>query len=481
MQTDSPPPMTASASASDQPPDRGKLSVGALGRAVLAILPAFWVTFGLLSILAQLIPSAAIRDAVLTAFARGDLTHDDAPWLDAERGTNQYDDCLVFSMPLLRTGNIVEDAVSPRIIHAWWTDDGRWLSECQTLHEIAAGTLPEEIAADAAPFHRYLHGSMVVASLMLPVFGVSTMRVVLKAACYALLGFIMLRSLLDGIAALRRQRDWRQRTRLTNVGIGAVATVLALLYGLPYFGQSVAHGPSEIVLFGFLIFCTYVNLATAPPFLFFAAILLFACLTSAFGFIFHPLPMGLAVLVGILSLQSQQGTRPLDFARRLVAGGAVYTGGVAGCLLLKQVLAGIVFETPVWAPFFDQVFYRMSGETGYERDNLSQLATNLYVCLPNLGIGSPAVATAIVGLSMGILIAALAAIAVTRGPWAPTLQIGGLALSALVILGWFVMFRNHTIIHACWQVRLLAWPIATGPLAALLLYAAFRFEKPGSA
>lgn len=479
MQTHRPQPMTAPAS--NQPLDRGTLSIRALGRAVLAVLPAFWVTFGLLSVLAQIIPSAAIRDAVLTAFAAGDLTHDDAPWLDAERGTNQYDDCLVFSMPLLRAGNIVEDAVSPRIIHAWWTDDGRWLSECQTLHEIAAGTLPEAIAADAVPFHRYLHGSMVVASLMLPVFGVSTMRVVLKATGYALLAFIVLRSLLDAVAVLRRPRDWRQPTRLANVGIGAVATVLALLYGLPYFGQSVAHGPSEIVLFGFLVFCTYVNLATARPFLFFAAILLFACLTSAFGFIFHPLPMGLAVLVGVLSLQSQPGTRPLEFVRLLVAGGAVYTGGVAGCLLLKQVLAGLIFDTPVWAPFFDQVFYRMTGETGYERDNLSQLAANLYVCLPNLGIDSTSAAMAVIGLSLGLLIAAMAAIAIARGPQAPTLQIGGLALSALVIFGWYVVFQNHTIIHACWQVRLLAWPIATGPLAALLVYAAFRLEKRGSA
>ncbi|MSO89938.1 MAG: hypothetical protein EXQ89_08260 [Rhodospirillaceae bacterium] len=465
----------------DQPPDRGKLSVGALGRAVLAVLPAFWVTFGLLSVLAQLIPSAAIRDAVLTAFAGDDLTHDDAPWLDSKRGTNQYDDCLVFSMPLLRTGDVVQDAVSPRIIHAWWTDDGRWLSECQTLHEIAAGTLPDEIAADAAPFHRYLHGSMVVASFLLPVFGVATMRTVLKATCYALLGFLVLRSLMEAVAVLRRPRDWRQRPRLANAGIGAVATVLALLYGLPYFGQSVAHGPSEIALFGFLIFCTYVNLATAPPFLFFAAILLFACLTSAFGFIFHPLPMGLAVLVGILSLQSRPGTRPRDFVQLLAAGGTVYTGGVAGCLLLKQVLAGLVFETPVWAPFFDQVFYRMTGETGFERDNLSQLAANLYVCLPNLGIGSSPVAMGIIGLSLGSLLAAQAAIAIIRGPRAPNLQIGGLALSALVIFGWYVVFRNHTIIHACWQVRLLAWPIATGPLAALLLYAAFRLEKPGPA
>jgi hypothetical protein len=58
-----------------------------------------------------------------------------------------------------------------------------------------------------------------------------------------------------------------------------------------------------------------------------------------------------------------------------------------------------------------------------------------------------------------VLAIGLGALAMVRRP---TLDSRILALSNLPIFGWFVVFHQHTIVHAWFMDRMLVWPLATG-------------------
>jgi hypothetical protein len=305
-----------------------------------------------------------------------------------------------------------------------------------------------------------VHGYRIPFHLLISVTSLADIRVIYRAAVVALLILILAAQLYRSVRAFAVSDRSQAVAALAFAG---VAGSLLLFSGIDLFAQSLTHGPSDMILYAafawlsFKAFKSGVNLELKVAAL--------AALAFGFDFLHGTVPMMLAIVIGSTSFQAfaaQAHIRGVELVRLVGAFVLGLGGAVAAKLLAVMILIGwdgIVL-------FFEQLVYRVGGVDF----PLADVARKLLSSSPLLGWGFVRLPyVALLLSSFAATGAALLLLFKRMAAWRKMAVLTAL-LSIGVILAWYALFRNHTVLHAGFMVRLLAWPIGMG-LACLLLAA----------
>lgn len=435
------------------------LAVGALaGIAIfLAALALAWASLGAGNdrLLAQ----------VRAGFASGSLRAE-ASWLfgDTDIGVHQFNDCLILFQAADARASRWQRAVSPlSVAPSAAAETG---GACAQLAALAAGSP----AAPPRFYHRYVHLHTTLVRLLVPALGVAGTRELYRLT----LSLLLLGALGYLLAALARGG------RIESNGVLlVVAAVFARWFGLESFGQSLGHAPADGCALAFLLFLA--RSAAERPLSRRAALIgaaLFGGATMAFELLTGGLPLGLAMVVGLVPVALDDREPPLP---AMANAALAYGAAAASCLLAKLALAAAVFGPAALADSAGQLLFRTGLSHAPNHDQpagwgaffghawagLDSLAPGMHW----LVAGSLALALVAGGWGYGVL---------RRAPEAAERDRAvALAASALVPPLWLVIFWQHSSEHAWFMDRLLTWPIAAG--VALFLLAVRRLPRQPTA
>ena len=409
------------------------------------------------------------RSNVRAAFASGELLPGANKALgNTILGVHQFNDCLILGMSIdQRPGLERELLVSPiRTAFSAAVEDrgvGATLpptiversdpaEPCPVLYHLAEGDTP---LTGVEYYHRYLHGQTILVRYLLPVMSVDMIRLVYSS----LLSLTVTAGFAYSLVMLATG------VRLATYLVWAVVFVaFSRWFGLESFGQSLSHGPSDLIIVAYLLFLCIASRRGlgAPALLISSAV--FGSLTMIFEFLTGGLPLGAALMIGLIPLAFRQ-----DAARLRIAGVTLqcllaFATAAVTCIVLKIIIALATFGLGVLPDFFDALGKRMSiGDTS---------------TMPNGGLllfGSKIIG-GLSGLAgnMRLLAGLTIALAAGAGLWGFTTirtcslsdrlreQALFLLASNVVIPVWLAAFWQHTIQHAWFMDRILVWPIASG-------------------
>jgi hypothetical protein len=389
-------------------------------------------------------------------------------------------DCLVFAMLVLpqdegraREAFSPNLAVSPLLPLAMADPaGGETAPPCLRLAELLA---PGAERLPAKRYHRYLHGQRVATALLLPLLGPVGLQDAVFLALNGALGGLFL---LAGLRAARRRRQgdagWRR-----DAGFAGIGLLLVTSYGLPALGVWVSHALSDLVLVGFLwaLWLLPGREGAGPAWLLGA----FGCGVALFEFLTGGLPLG----GGLVLLMAALADRPGGALRSLAA----FLAGVTLPFLLKVGIAALVFpdtlqgadaaafehrlfgpiapEVPAqllaaWSPMAGFDLHRVD-ESPFFRLRYLLFRLQGYYWQMGFGLGD-AGRVLIRGSLIGLVLLALPAMrrdAMRAGP-----ALG----AALLLIAWYLVFLNHSALHAVWMARcMVIFPAALWVLALPLL------------
>jgi hypothetical protein len=438
----------------------------AIGAAVAAAL--------LLAILAtEYLPAGAARKHLQQSFAEGSLQDQD--WLseDRVRGPNQYNDCLLVMMIRFRTSPW-SSAVAPDVIFNSYPPfhdaQGKPVPECTIARAAVAGDNPRGIFKPVQYFSygRYIHAYRIPFNLLIRYFDVGPIRAAYRICAILLLLATIAAQLGRVASAMRASRPARAVAASCFAGIAAA---LLLFSGLDLFAQSLTHGPSDILLFSAFAWLSLrgplSNIRADGE----AAAL--GALAFGFDFLHGTIPMMLAILVGCAALRAFGNALPVRWPSivRLVA---AFTTGIFAAVAVKLAALWSVLGWGGVTSFFGRLIYRINGDSFTLKDEVWALGAAAH----EIGWGVTWVAVLVV--AAGLAGALFALVRAVSGPVEPEKRqaiVAALA-SIAVIFVWYIVFRNHTALHAGWMVRLLAWPIGMGCACLALALASGR--KPAA-
>jgi hypothetical protein len=419
----------------------------------LAAFALFWVASALS--LGRDVPAA--RANVAAAFASGALGDEDYRAGDTRIGWHQFNDCLILWQAIDQRGATARLAVTPLSDpHQAET------SRCGRLRAFAAGGAA---AGEPYHYHRYLHGHTVAARFLLPVMSVEAIRLLHQLT----LTFIVLAGIGIGLWGLAVGEH-----RAESLFWLMLFLAFARWFGLESYGQSLGHGPSDIVHLSFLLF-----LATAGvrggigrrTALLSAGI--FGALVMIFEFLTGGIPLGLAAVIGGLPFALKVEERR-ELAGTIVACLAAFCAAALTCYAAKLALALIVFgpDSLVDTALQLQMRAGLGGRAG-ETAGLGAIdaAKKLVKGFEGPAAGMPALALGTVALAVlagyWALRRLLAADDADLRQRALAVLLSNLAIAAMLLLLW-----QHTLVHFWFMSRVFAWTI--GSALALFLLAALR-------
>jgi len=409
--------------------------------------------------------TAKVRDAFDSRVVRSE-----GAWLggNIDVGAHQWNDCLVLHQAINRHAPTEQLIVSPLYT-------GPLLPMHDPCPYAAAFARGHPIAVQPAFYHRYLHGHTVLARLLLTTFSVGEMRLLYSS----MIALLLMLGIVQAIAALAKG-DHVQESVFWLITLFAFAR----FFGLESVGQSMAHGPADLVLVGFVLFltrCSATGGLSPRQVPMVAAI--FGALTIIFEFLTGGIPLGLALLIGGLPFALQ----PLRKSEGEALGRIVAEAVLAFCvsilvvIAIKAVLIVAVFGADAFGPIARQFSYRIglaAPEVGGEDDN--GIATLIANIIANLGV---------LATGQAIMAALLLLISMCAGGWAlirlarcgdAAISANAIALAAsnLAIVGWMIVFMHHTAQHARFMDRILVWIIASGfSLFALAVMNGYTYRR----
>lgn len=394
------------------------------------------------------------RDVIavpVNAAFKGGVLDRDAAWLhgDTAIGAHQYNDCLILFQALDDRAPAARRAVSPLSVPVD-TD-----SSCAVLADFAAGVSDPPVRH----YHQYLHAHTTLARLLLPSLDVSGLRglykllivvTLLAGIGYALIGMVRGRRMVEHLAWL------------------AVFLAFARWFGLESFGQSLGHGPADLVILVFLLFLLRgsTNAPLGPR----AAILAaaaFGALTVQFEFLTGGLPLGLAIMVGAVPIALAERD---DLAAVHLRAILAYLVAAVTTMAAKLVLVTLTFGGDAVVDLARQFLFR----TGVSHISARDTPVGLAEFVDHGWAGLEALAPGMHGLTAGMLV-----LATVAGIWgyrqlrdvpdtARRYRAAALLGSMLVPPLWMVVFWQHTAQHAWFMDRILVWNIAAGALLFIL-------------
>lgn len=403
--------------------------------------------------------SAAVAGAVNAAFAEQALDRESS-WRfgDTEIGAHQYNDCLILYQAMDQRAPAARLAISPLSVPVK-TDDS-----CAVLADVAAG----QAAPAPRYYHQYLHAHTTLARMLVPAMGVSGLRGLYKLA----LTIALLAGIGTAVIAMTRRRRVAAHAAWL-----AIFLVFARGFGLESFGQSLGHGPADLVAVGFLLFVQRMSVERALSGR--AAVLasgVFGALTMQFEFLTGGLPLGLAIVIGALPLALAQDA---GMGATLLRATAAYATGAVVTALCKLALVAITFGGAALVAFGRQFLFRAGLSDVSQRDvpvGPGEFGDHLWAGLEGMAPG------------MHALIVGLLLIAVAAGIWGwrrlrreggvARLRANAIAASMLVPPLWLVALWQHSAQHAWFMDRILAWDIAAGAMLFALAIGADARREP---
>jgi len=433
-----------------------------LARAMLAaaiVALGVFLAFFALAYLSLGTDRAALTARINAAFVDGTLDPQ-ASWRhgDTNIGAHQYNDCLILFQAMDDRAPAALRAVSPLSVPVD-TDQA-----CETLAGFAAG----RIAPPTRHYHQYLHAHTTLARLLLPSLGVSGLRGLYKLA----LTLTLLAGIGYALMGLARERRMAEQAAWLTLFLA-----FSRWFGLESFGQSLGHGPADLVPLAFLLFL--MRASASAPLTQRAAIVgsaIFGALTMQFEFLTGGLPLGLAIVIGALplALPREEGS-----ATVLLRSVAAYLSAVVTTAAAKLVLITLVFGPATLFGTGRQLLFR----TGLSRTATRDVPVGWSEFADHVWAGMGSLAPGMHSLAVGMVLLAGAA-----GGWGyrqlrsvadPAVRLRAVALlgSMLVPLLWMVVFWQHTAEHAWFMDRILVWIIAAGGALFVLAVA----ERPKEA
>jgi hypothetical protein len=394
-------------------------------------------------------------------------------------------DCLIYGMMVLAYPNRIAEIVSPKIVGMTpalariATDDTPYT--CIGLVHYVDGSLSEH---EVSPiyYHRYVAAYRPAMRFIAWLFPLSVGALVL-------FGFnVSILIVLGGAAGWRMRKATEDAERRRQRAFAVIAAFFLLAFGLQVYGQCPSYALADMVDFLFLFAARRWPLCQLSERRFLVLIACFGAATAGFEFLTGGIPLGMALILGMTALG-----RPSDhtvLARRAVLGVLAYVLSIAACIVAHYFAVVGVFGIGEVGNYVQALGTRLG--TGFTGElTPSQLDKSRVFGIFDLKTieRSRLLATAFLPvrlfwnsriLSWGFLPAAailnIASLVIigrrlSRGyrqasPLEKTMR-GVWAGSVLVILLWYVLFLNHSILHP-WMVRLFTWFYA---LAGILIFA----------
>jgi hypothetical protein len=393
----------------------------------------------------------AARAHIAAAFADGSLQDQD--WLPGNTGIghHQFNDCLILQQAIDQAATDRQLAVSP--IKPLLRPG---LSLCASLRAFVAGVPPP---GEPAFYHQYIHGHTMLVRYLLPVMPVDAIRTLYKCLAMLLVGA----GVLVATMMLARSRTALQRTM---PGLFWLILFLALgrWFGLESFGQSLSHGPADLVILVYLLAHAVAAMRGGiSPRTAIVATALFGALSAIFDFLTGGIPLGLAMVIGALPFACIAADA--EAQGRLAIGAVVaFCTAYITALLLKILLALAIFgyASMVESAFRLSIRLGLNGAAGEIHDlGPVHMAKSLLKGLGSLAAGMP------------LLVALMLAIAIGAGLWGyrqlmrstdpmVRMRAGLLLASNIAIVAILTGFWQHTIVHAWFMDRVFVWTIASG-------------------
>ena len=439
---------------------RTLLASAAMGfAAIIAVGAAMWTVFQL--------DHGDVRAAVRDAFAERTMIANSGQLLDLHRGDYIFNDCLILQSLLLARDDWRHSVIEATIYVA---DD-----PCKILEEDAAGQRP---TASTYGYSRYVFAARAVSAPLVASFGVERTKQGLRIANYLVIVLAALVSLL-GLSARVQPRHHAPTLYLAAL-IFAVA--LLVLYRLPYYAQTLAHGFSELVIAGYLLYMVLPGKRRRDEGVPMAAVVL-GVLTGCFELLTGPLlvAVGMAVLLD----HSAAPTRSHPYRRALL----VAFGCIAGTLMVlfwQQAIISVLSDARPFHDFATHLAIRLQLHQYFAIaiDPRWAIAENMHLYSP--GEVAAAIAQALPTLTYGSTIAAQvvfagsAVIAGSSVALAPRESRPGCVIAAAVALSlpaWYFAFANHTVLHSLYMIRMAVLLPACAGIALTFALAPFRKRK----
>jgi len=412
--------------------------------AATIIAVGLYAAFLALSFMSLRTDRTVLIGRINTAFA-DKVLDPQASWLqgNTEIGAHQYNDCLILFQAVDDRAPSDLRAISPLSVPVD-TDNA-----CATLADFAAG----RAAPPTRFYHQYLHAHTTLARLLVPSLGVAGLRGLYKLA----ITLTLLAGIGYTVLGLMRGR---------HMAVDAAWLVIFLAFsrwfGLESFGQSLGHGPADLVALVFLLYLQRSSSAQPiTPGKAIAASAVFGALTMQFEFLTGGLPLGLSIVIGALPLALSCGPDVLFVVARSVL---AYITAVIVTASVKLTLVSITFGPTALMDLGRQFLFR----TGLSHVASRDTPVGWTEFWKHSWAGVEALAPGMHSFAVGTL-----AISIMAAAWGysrlRTAMDAGERLRAVALLGsmivpplWMVIFWQHTSEHAWFMDRILVWLIAAG-------------------
>jgi uncharacterized coiled-coil protein SlyX len=421
------------------------------------VLSAFGLSIAAIFLLTAIshisLTPARFDAAVKTAFAAHELDYERTP-------SDQFTECALLTMEHLRPKSVAENAVNTRFAHDYH------FHPCDVLRHIVLG-VPQHVELEGvnrpgyqANYVSYPFGARHLAGLALSVMELSTYRWLL-----GILAAVSILSLTIGAA--------RSDPRKALLCVAPITVMLVAGFSLHAIGTNFAHGPDCWVAF----FMLSAFLAFADFFRPLYRRVAFAVSLGVVVTFFDMFDGAAPVAVMLLVFLNQAFYVPEQASWRVVIGqAALMTAAVLGAFIAYTVLRlfviGGIFGID-WRPYVVGISARAGLDVGGTRGiiSLPDVFQELWAKRRFLVWGSETASTILLIVSGLSWVCAATLFAVKRhylSRW--TIATFAVAVGCSVgTLGWFVLFPNHTYVHAHFMIRILVVPMALGFATSLFL------------
>ena len=462
-----------------------RIALAAIAIACVGMLALFALNLAL-----TLVPPDHYRKVVDEAIRSGALAAQHHQLFGPRKPIYRYghNDCLMLGMLMMPRESRLKAAVSPRMpvpdsaqpsdqaINASLPPGCGSIST--TLSALQRGEVDER-RPEPDHYHRYIHGDVTVVALLLSVMSVAAASLAMLGLCYVLLLAILL-------SALARQRDMDPADRARALAFIIIAVVLMTGYGVAAFDHAYSFGPTDAVIFGFILIGLWRPFGALSERAFIVLAAGFGTLIAILEFLTGGIPMGLAVLVALVALGKAADRRAL--LRRLTTGVAAFGIAAITCFAIKLIAVWLVWGTNDLGNFVAILGGHTAGAVSSRLSPEALATLSSYGIEPQwvdanhltrvlfagamltysaflIGWGSHIIGAAIVLLPTPALVG-FAFFAVCRRrmvDW--PMERLALIAAGLVPVAWYVALPNHTIFHSSYMVRPLAMTLALAIIA----------------
>jgi hypothetical protein len=399
---------------------------------------------------------ARLTARIGVAYAAGQLVP------SADWGKDLFTECSLLVMQLVRHDNLVLDAIDTRFTHDFRYQPCDTLVHVANVSPIRGISLPEPVS-----YLNYWFGSRYLAALLLSFAEMRTVRLINLVASY--LSIILLLA-----CAV-------YRSRFLALLLLPITLSLMFCFSLHKFGENIAHSPGYWV--GFLLLASFVffknRFASFNRRIFFFVFL--GCIVTFFDLLHGSLPVALSLTIVLNHFLFAAGPArwpsPSNW-RTYLSGTLLQPGIIAACFLAayvamtstKLLFLGVFYRYRIGG-YFDALTRRLSTDVGIGRPiGMYDVFDALWSRRDQLTSGGYPVANLVLVAAVICWGFALSSgsIAFLRKRRRIIADVSILTFSSLSIIAWFVLFPNHTYVHAVFDIRMVSLLIAFGFTAAAL-------------